>query len=627
MPLSNAWSFRRFAPGDNLSDPDFAKALFSGDQESALSRSLVREAIQNSLDAKRDDAEHVLIRITLMKGRTSVLAAAAAPFTAGLHRHLESQSSGLVDRPALNDPLPCLVLEDFGTHGLRGDPEHWQPVNVQGNGFFLFFRALGRSGKADEDRGRWGVGKFVFPMASRAHAIWALTVPSDTRRPLLMGRAVLATHEVGDDSYHPDGHWGLRGVADSNFISPVADSETMNRFIDAFSLSRRGEPGLSVVVPWLLDEIEHSDIAEAVVGEYFLPLLRNQLRVVVRQGDAVEALDGAAVERYSQSASNPLLRARLDLARRIAEGRASVVDWPQDFTYQDTEWRSEAIPSDLLEQLRVQLERGDAVSVRLRTTIRRKNPDGSMRGEATVHLMHVEGLGAARPLIVREGISISMDRTRAVHDYVGIITADQGPLATLLGDAETPAHEELKHNLLRDKYVLPKKTVVFIRESVSQLLKAIWEADKQDDPLLLAGYFPFVSDSGRTGERPDKRARGDNEEPKPTIPHSPARYHVSRIDGGFRVRSNPENSDRPSELSVRVAYDVRRGSPFKRYRKYDFDLSTPPMVMSLVGCEVVESSDNALLLRTTSDSFVCEVTGFDPKRDLIIRVTATSGAA
>ena len=33
--------------------------------------------------------------------------------------------------------------------------------------FYWFFRNIGRSGKRDEDAGSWGLGKWVFPDASK----------------------------------------------------------------------------------------------------------------------------------------------------------------------------------------------------------------------------------------------------------------------------------------------------------------------------------------------------------------------------------------------------------------------------------------------------------------------------
>jgi hypothetical protein len=619
------WHFRRFNPGDNLSDPEFTKALFSGDDDASLARSLIRETIQNSLDAKRDDASEVHLRIQVFRGAHAIPSSSSDRFTGGLWRHLNADTSGLDHVPSASRPMPCLVMEDFGTHGLRGDPEHWEPVGIARNGFFLFFRALGRSGKSDEDRGRWGVGKFVFPMASQAHAMWGFTIPSDTKSPLLMGRAVLATHQVDAQSYHPDGHWGARHSGGSNLVSPVVQDDQLRTFVQTFRLQRRDEPGLSIVIPWLLEEITASDLVNAVLIEYFLPLLKKELRVTVVDGQSEVILDGDSVSSYEPQISAPLARARIGLAKRLTSGDVKEFVWPKKFGFDDTEWSKGDVPAELLEQLREALETGSAVCVSLQTTVRRKEPDAIQLGYLKVGLQRLEGLGSARPLIVREGISISADKTKSIVDHVAIVIADDGALATLIGDAETPAHEELKHSLLKEKYVYPRKTIMFVREAASHLLRAVWEADQDDDPLLLAGYFPLQSDHGRSGPRPVSGKPGANPQPTPDIPHSPRRFRITKIDGGFEVTSNPEHPMRPTEVRILAAYDVRRGSPFKRYRPYDFDFGNGSVRVRATGCELTSAQGNEITITPVDSAFTLEATGFDPRRDLVVKATATRG--
>lgn len=620
------WQFRRFSPGDNLSDPEFTKALFSGDNEASLTRSLIREAIQNSLDAKRKDADEVSVRIGLWRNDNSARASSIAPFLTGIWDHIGADSSGLAHSGVSRSHIPYLTIEDFGTHGLRGDPEHWKPTGIARNAFFLFFRALGRSGKEGEERGRWGVGKFVFPMAGQAHAMWGLSVPSDSRHPLLMGRVVLKTHQVGEHSYHPDGHYGHRKNPDSNLVSPVRDSHLIQEFSSAFQLKRRTEPGLSVVVPWVLNEITTHDIRRAVVGEYFMPLLRRQLTVTVSDGNEEVTLDDSTVVRFAEETKDPILKARLTLACALTSGSSHLVEWPTQFSYDDTEWATTSLPKDFLERLRGLLEEKVPLSVKVSTTVRKKEPDEVLHGTFDLHIQHVEGLGASRPLIIRDGISLTADKTRTLQDHVALVLVDNGPVATMLGDAETPAHEELKHNLIKDRYFFPRKTVVFVREAASQMLRLIWQSDQGDDPLLLSSFFPVLDDTGRIAARPATARRGKEPEPRPIIPRSPPRFRVSLIEGGFRVRPNPDVPARLAELTVAVAYDVRRGSPFKRYRTLDFDFKANNMQVHAEGCKVSISEGNRLFLRDVQDLFLLEVTGFDPNRDLVVRVVATEGA-
>lgn len=622
-----AWHFRCFAPGDNLSDPDFTKALFASDSEAAIARSLVREALQNSLDARADDTVMVRVRIAIHRNGEAASATEVAPFTAGLGLHLASKDNGLTGAPALDAPIPFLVLEDFGTKGLRGDPEHWQPVNIGQNAFFLFFRALGRSGKADEARGRWGVGKFVFPMSGRAHAIWGLTVRNDSPGTLLMGRAVLRTHGAEGAQWHPDGHWGERRTGGSNLVTPSIDPAIIERFRATFKVTRTDEPGLSVVVPWVIDEITADGIRDAVLGEYFLPLLRGELEVELVAGDHRELLDGAAVRAYADRAENRTLKERLALAVSVADGAGVPFEWPAVLEWDDLSIRHEALPTTLRDKLGAALDEGRPLSIVLQVTVGRKDAPGRHLGKLHVNLMRADGLGPSRPLLIRDGISISEEKTKPLYDHVAILIAEHCSLATAIGDAETPAHEHLQHELLKDRYKYPRKLVTFVRESAAALLRAIRHGDSEDDPFALAGFFPIEADTGPAKPISKMKPKGENQSGEPPeLPRPlPRSFRVSQVIGGFTVTGNAEPGEAPEDLIVQVAYDVRRGNPFKRYRTFDFDVAKDTVRKEAVGCDLASMGANRIVIRPTQPDFKLSLTGFDSSRDLVVRVSPAEG--
>ncbi len=85
--------------------------------------------------------------------------------------------------------MSYLAVADFGTRGLTGDPGAVPELDEDAgtrNGYYYFFRNVGRSGKGEGDRGRWGLGKAVLPVSSRIRAIFGLTIRPDDNRPLLL---------------------------------------------------------------------------------------------------------------------------------------------------------------------------------------------------------------------------------------------------------------------------------------------------------------------------------------------------------------------------------------------------------------------------------------------------------
>lgn len=199
-----------------------------------LQEALVRESAQNSQDA-RAGKEPVRIRVGLSSPESTYLAV--------LTEQLEPRVTAAgFDWPKDFEPS-AIVLEDFGTKGLTGAvDDHHSTDNYRS-----FFFRHGGSYKSGAQNGRWGLGKLVFPMSSRARCFFGLTRREGDTGSLLLGETVLRTHRHNGRKYAPHGHFGrLAGER----ILPLTDQRFLNEFSAQFGLKRTIEPGLSVVVPW-----------------------------------------------------------------------------------------------------------------------------------------------------------------------------------------------------------------------------------------------------------------------------------------------------------------------------------------------------------------------------------------
>lgn len=598
-------------------DPDFTRALFSGD----AARSLVRESIQNSLDARQSPSTPVSVRFTLRSGSSAAEASKAVSFFDGIWEHIHADTSGIDSPPNVRDRIPFLVVEDFGTKGLTGSPEGWDPFTSERNAFFLFFRALGRSGKKDEERGRWGVGKFVFPLASHAHCLLGYTVPFDSRTPLLMGRAVLKIHKVSETAYHPDGLWGSRSSEES-LVLPGAHEKTLEEFRRVFAVLRRSEPGLSVVVPWLSVDLNGESLRSAAVAEYFLPILRSELTVEIDDNGALTRINADTIVDLASQIDSPELRARVDLAVEAATWPSEqLIRLPAIEVPGDAEWGA-AIPQEVKTHLTARLEEGKPIGVRLPVTVLPKGKP-SAASHFDVFIKRVDGIGRARPLIVREGITIPDDKkTPSLQDHVALILIDHKPLAGFIGDAETPAHTELQPELVKNKYTFAPKIIKTLRYAATDLVRTLEQASDSDDFALLSEFFPVASaeEPGRR-KQPHGAGTGPDVPPVPPIPAASPRYRVVQTPAGFRVKGT-DDGDLPPSLTVRFAYDVRRGNPLKRFNPLDFSLLRPGLSVRTEGVTIVDKAHNTLIAQPVKHGFSIEIDGFDPLRDLVVRVDA-----
>jgi hypothetical protein len=100
------WYFKPLRPGDTSREP-IQSEFFSTEAISNSADALVREGIQNSLDARRN-GQCVRVSIRISGPQQVVPVATLAPFLDGAWPHLEAKPNGLREPPGREEP--CLFL-------------------------------------------------------------------------------------------------------------------------------------------------------------------------------------------------------------------------------------------------------------------------------------------------------------------------------------------------------------------------------------------------------------------------------------------------------------------------------------------------------------------------------------
>ena len=144
--------------------------------------------------------------------------AAAGPVHS-LEPHLNA--SDISTQPLVDGAPRLLVIEDFNTLGLTGTTDQLDEGN-----FRNFWRRHGRSGKTGKAGGRWGLGKLVYSSASCLSCFFGLTVRDGDPTPLLIGQAVLRTHEFQGVRRPPHGFW-FSQATERGLQLPVRHSATI----------------------------------------------------------------------------------------------------------------------------------------------------------------------------------------------------------------------------------------------------------------------------------------------------------------------------------------------------------------------------------------------------------------
>ena len=652
MPTSPTWRFREMGRDEINVDPVHDEFFKAQD----LADALVRESVQNSLDARRGHST-VRVRFRVGSGDAALCATTATRYRAGLDEHLTAIGAAV---PRMDTAMPFLLIEDFGTRGLAGDPAVDPEIDdaAEKNDFYFFWRNVGRSSKSELDRGRWGLGKAVFSVASRVRTVFGLTLRADDSKRLLLGQSVLKTHVIDGHRYAPYGFFGH--FAKDHFPLPVEDDDSIDRFVTDFG-SERSEPGLSVVIPWYReDELRFEQIAESAIRQYFYPITRGDLVVSIEEGSRKETLNARTIDTLAARFSGPAADDSQQggrpgsLASLCALTRWSVT-LPDDEYVPVAEppiasapkWRESIWPTAIAARLQERYEAGERLAFRVRLPVkrRRSRPRSSY---FDVVLEKDESLRRGEHSFIRRGITIPEVRSGREKPVRALIVVDDEALSSFLGDAENPAHSDWseRSDKIRELYEHGAFTVRYVKQSAARIIAAIARPPEGRFRDLLADIFS-VDTAGSNGDGDDdansfdpgtKGSRGrssnDGEGARsgpgsgatPTGPPQP-RPTLTPTAGGFTLHGSGEPADVGATFTAEAAYRTRHGNPFKKYSGFDFVVGAGGIALRTDGARVVSVAGNRASFVGDRPDFLVAVSGFDRRRDLVVRVTRMDEAA
>jgi hypothetical protein len=377
---------------------------------------------------------------------------------------------------------------------------------------------------------------------------------------------------------------------------------------------RTNEPGLSLIVPHVLPEIEPQHLMAATVRNYYYPILTGRLTVEV-DGTIIDA---ASFETVSTSLGSEVVPAwMLGFVRELQDRR----DAPPDVLL-PAEWQSKAITGALLgpsptERLRESFKAGRMLSVRapLSMTPRSGPPIAS---HIDLFLKMANPGERAQTLVVRGAITVPTEGKRAglTESHAALEARDEA-ISRLLGDAENPAHtqwneraERLRNNWQSGGMVLRR-----VRAALHELHAVVFDRLDREDADALVEFFSVP--------RPTRSGKGSNVisgEPK-DLPEPQTRpFRIERKAGGFSILSNPSVAPEalPLKLHIRCAYDVLSGNPFIRYSEYDFSFFSPDIQFEKIHADCWPTDFNEFDLAARKADFRVDVVGFDQHRDIIV---------
>lgn len=448
---------------------------------------VARECSQNSLDAAAKGQDqgastvHLIFRLLdvpagEVPGLKDLASSVGACLSHAKKKKRKKETEFFTRAAALVEQktLPVLLVEDYGTTGLRGPA-------VEGSPFHALVKSSGVSQKNVADAGgSFGIGKnAAFAISSLRTVFYSTHYTDDQGNDcyLAQGKSILISHEDGEP-LRSTGYWG------SADYQPISDVESLPQWL------RRTETGTTVAsVGFAQTDGWQWLIAESLARNFFSAIREGAIRfsVISPEEEDIE-IDAATI---SDLFGNPLLQA-------AAENTGSSDDL--------------AFSAAML----------DALCSESSTVTEYESPDS---GKFTLTLLQREGL-PRRLGILRNGMYIAdnlshfghpMRRFSLSRDFVAVLQPVNRETSATVRDMENPRHDEISADRIDDEKrrkrlkTAYKKVGAWVRQYIRESTTSAVEAD-----VLLDEMNQFFASTG--GEQPiaDPNTMDDNPE-RPTV--------------------------------------------------------------------------------------------------------------
>ncbi|WP_339670978.1 hypothetical protein [Dasania marina] len=584
-----------------------------------ISETIVREAVQNSLDAAVDDPSRVTVSFRWVN-KTEGLDPKF--FRSVFEGQIEHARAAEIDLDLLDFDNPeALIIEDYGTSGLTGSVSE-----KDDNHFSDFWRCHGKSHKTGKSRGRWGLGKLVYSTTSGIGAFFGLTVRAGSKERHLMGQTVLNLRCVNDTRFPPHAFFSDLEHEDDIYRKipvPIKSEELVEQFINNFSINRGDKPGLSVVIPFPDKKFNVEKMIGVAIENYFYPLITSQLvlnfnDVQINADNVREHAKQYAADRFSQ------IDVLFDFIEEIyKEEQGDLLrikpSWIDDKVLDEDDFDPET-----LGEIREKFKRGDLLGVTLPVKIKMKCGD-SRNSSFSVYIKKPEELKKGLDLYVRGGLTLPGEAKFRERRALGAMIAEEEVVCSFLGDAENAAHTQWTTNTekLRKNYRNSQPIVSVIKKSVVQLYDLLAGVTEEKDEDALQDFFWFDEPDISKSKKKRKKSKKPTIIP-PVMPNLPL-FNISKLEGGFSISNSEGLTEEklPRQIIVEVAYEVSRGNAFKKYNVHDFKVGRNGGVGLIAGdtVKVVSAKENKWIFEITEIPFKLQATGFDESRDLKVKVS------
>ena len=619
------WRFKPY-PRDIVQVGITQRDGFDNDSVS-LAETIIREPVQNSLDAslKNWSQEHSRRILKSEEQVRVVYRWVDVPDKKFFETLLEDQiphakAAGLdISAIDFNNPR-ALIIEDFGTTGLLGDVRENDEKDFHG-----LWKKHGISHKTGKSLGRWGLGKLVYSLTSEIGVYFGLTLRPGDQKQYLMGQTVLNGRKMDSKDYPPHAFCSsIEGEGTGDPVTvPCDDEDFLQQFCKNFSVDRTKKTGLSIVIPFPNADFKTDTMINFAITNYYYAVASGNL--ILQVEDTV--INKSNVRELAKKYAFDKLK-DIDNLFDFVEGTIEVakvksyINMPAQWL-DDSKLTADDFEEKTLEEIQSKFMAGELISLWLPVTISPKVGSSIETGFA-VFLKKPEDLLSGQDLYVRGGLLLPQESKFGHRLALGAMIAGEEPISQLLGYAENEAHTKwkIKTQKLTEHYKDSDKIVRAIKKSVVDLFDLIAGTEEQRDEDGSKDFFSMKKPIELVEKKKKKKKKKKTDPVKIEVKSKRPLTSISPTIDGFKLSGTDDLTDKklPREMTVKVAYDVVKGNPFKSFHLFDFNLQDNDIAIDYEGIDGLKRFPNKLTFSVTSPKFKLNLRGFDVNRDHKIRV-------
>ena len=568
----------------------------------------MREALQNSLDARIDTSTHVCVDFRSYSTECNV----QRSLLNDVISYREKCDLPIPDEWHQNK-ISWLVVQDYRATGLSGD------LNSRTSDFWNYWLNFGQSNKKGSGRGGRGIGRVTFLISSKIQTVIGYTRRIEDLQSPICGMAVLRSIEEQDRfrSTH-----SYLASAERNSIYQLHKSPSFYdaviegfRFSDYKTLS---DTGLALAIPYPHKELNRESILAAAI-ENFAPTIIDgtlQLNVYGTQLDQNSITDIAI--KVKNSIRDPSINSDpqryLDLmTKALTQSKPNYrLKVPTSENSLDHLQHSESITT-IAEDIR----NNDSSVIDLSLPLVRRGTTH----ETTLRCIAAETPEGTRSLdrFFRGGMCLPKVRSQDPGDFDLLFFVDDDLLGRYLNLCEGKAHlelsesKEISQKLRRQKFDTPIYRIKRLVKSLPRKFRELLYGDiSQPDARVFEKFFSVSTPQPHSKRPSTGQPPFPDKIPKARIkPFRISRYRKGR---GVRVVAATSFNDWPVELYAELGYADGRRRP--KWNQADFQLEDLEVDDS--GCQDLSVCANVVKAHRCNKDFDLRITGFDSKRELIV---------